>query len=231
MSDSSILRYEFTDIERGLIEAMTKKNVLAASPDEKRNTVQTLLSGTGRNGVDNVISFLETSDYFTAPSSMKYHSNYDGGLVDHSLLVLSTGYRLLEMMKVMNPDIGTRVAADSLILTTLLHDTCKCSFYKAADKWRKDSSGRWESYKGYEIDDRFPIGHGEKSVIMLQKFGLDLNAEEMLAIRWHMGTWDGSSMNDSKTAYLHSIDMSPLLVVVQTADSVSSLTMENIIRR
>ena len=231
MSDSSILRYEFTDTERGLIEAMTKKNVLAASPDEKRNTVRTLLSGTGRNGVNNVISFLETSDYFTAPSSMKYHSNYDGGLVDPALLVLSTGYRLLEMMKVMNPDIGSRVAADSLILTTLLHDICKCSFYKAADKWRKDSSGRWESYKGYEIDDRFPIGHGEKSVIMLQKFGLDLNAEEMLAIRWHMGTWDGSSMNDSKTAYLHSIDMSPLLVVVQTADSVSSLTMENIIRR
>ena len=231
MSDSSILRYEFTDTERGLIEAMTKKNVLAASPDEKRNMVRTLLSGTGRNGVDNVISFLETSDYFTAPSSMKYHCNYDGGLVDHSLLVLSTGYRLLAMMKVMNPDIGSRVAADSLILTTLLHDICKCSFYKAADKWRKDSSGRWESYKGYEIDDRFPIGHGEKSVIMLQKFGLDLNAEEMLAIRWHMGTWDGSSMNDSKTAYLHSIDMSPLLVVVQTADSVSSLTMENIIRR
>ena len=62
MSDSSILRYEFTDTERGLIEAMTKKNVLAASPAEKRNTVRTLLSGTGRNGVDNVISFLETSD-------------------------------------------------------------------------------------------------------------------------------------------------------------------------
>ena len=40
----------------------------------------------------------------------------------------------------------------------------------------------------------FPMGHGEKSVILLLCNGLSLYDDEMLAIRWHMGAW-GINMN------------------------------------
>lgn len=43
----------------------------------------------------------------------------------------------------------------------------------------------------YEIDEKFPCGHGEKSVIILQNF-IHLDAEEIFAIRAHMGGFDTS---------------------------------------
>ena len=78
------------------------------------------------------------------------------------------------------------------------------------------------------IDDTFPIGHGEKSVIMLQNIGLHLSIEEMLAIRYHMGAWDGALLtNDVKYAYNKALDECPLIVLLQNADNTSSLIFEN----
>ena len=43
---------------------------------------------------------------------------------------------------------------------------------------------------------------------MLQNFGLYLNLNEMLAIRYHMGAWDGAMWtNDLKYAYSTAISM------------------------
>ncbi|HHT9153085.1 MAG TPA: outer membrane protein assembly factor BamA [Candidatus Hypogeohydataceae bacterium YC40] len=39
------------------------------------------------------------------------------------------------------------------------------------------------------IEDDFPIGHGEKSVMMVQKY-IDLTPQEAMIIRWHMGSFD-----------------------------------------
>ena len=41
----------------------------------------------------------------------------------------------------------------------------------------------------YITDDEFPIGHGEKSIILIQKF-IELTDEEIYAIRWHMGGFE-----------------------------------------
>ena len=40
-----------------------------------------------RDGADKLLEFLISSDFFTAPASAKYHSAYEGGLLDHSLNV------------------------------------------------------------------------------------------------------------------------------------------------
>ena len=97
-------------------------------------------------------------------------------------------------------------------------------------KYKKDAStnNQWVAYTGYVIDDTFPIGHGEKSVIMLQNIGLRLSIEEMLAIRYHMGAWDGALLtNDVKYAYNKALDECPLIVLLQNADNTSSLIFEN----
>jgi hypothetical protein len=41
----------------------------------------------------------------------------------------------------------------------------------------------------WKVDDQLPMGHGEKSIYMIQKF-MDLTDEEALAIRWHLGAHD-----------------------------------------
>ena len=46
-----------------------------------------LLRSTKREGIENLLNFLEKSDFYTAPASTRFHGNYDGGLLDHSLNV------------------------------------------------------------------------------------------------------------------------------------------------
>ena len=82
---------------------------------------------------------------------------------------------------------------DSCLLYTsvsLLHDVCKANFYKKGTRNVKEN-GQWVTKPVFEIDEKFPCGHGEKSVIILQNF-IHLDAEEIYAIRAHMGGWDTS---------------------------------------
>ena len=46
-----------------------------------------LLRSTNREGIEDLISFLENSDFFTAPASTRFHGNVESGLLAHSLLV------------------------------------------------------------------------------------------------------------------------------------------------
>lgn len=194
---------------------------------QKIELFKNLLMQTNRQGMDKVIEFLIGSDFFIAPSSASYHSNYKGGLLDHSLLVYSTAMKYKNILIEMRPELATVLTDESITIATLLHDVCKCGFYVQKEKWKKNDSGNWESYIGYEIKDSFPIGHGEKSVIMLLTIGLNLTPDEMIAIRFHMGSWDGALLtNDVKYSYQNAMDSCPLMCLLQMADSTSSLLFE-----
>jgi len=43
-----------------------------------------------RNGSRELLNWLETTDFFTAPASTKYHCACEGGLVQHSVSVYHT---------------------------------------------------------------------------------------------------------------------------------------------
>lgn len=194
---------------------------------EKKELFESLLRSTEREGIKNVISFLNNTDFYTAPSSANYHSNYPGGLLDHSLLVYSTAIKYRQGILEMLPELAEKIPEESVIIAALLHDVCKVCFYQQTTKFKKNSQGEWIQYLGYEIKDQFPIGHGEKSVIMLQNFGLKLTPDEMLAIRYHMGSWDGALLtNELKLSYRDAMNICPLMTVIQNADSTSSLLFE-----
>jgi hypothetical protein len=201
---------------------------VSLSQDEKISYFETKLRETNREGIESVIDFLKRTDFYTAPSSTSYHSNYDGGLLDHSILVYTLAMRFREQFIEIKPELADRLSVESITISALLHDICKTCFYKKVLKWRKNvETGQWESYEGYEIDDNFPIGHGEKSVIMLQNFGLKLTPDEMIAIRFHMGSWDGAILtNDLRFSYSTSQNMCPLMTLLQIADNSSSLLLE-----
>lgn len=125
-----------------------------------------LMSFINRSGVQSLLEWLETTDFYTAPASTKYHGAYEGGLVEHSLNVY---HRLVKR--------GLVGSMDTMTITALLHDVCKADFYK-----KKDGGG-------YSVNNRFPIGHGEKSVILIMRH-MQLTDEEITAINWHMGHFD-----------------------------------------
>ena len=187
-----------------------------------------LLRSTGRENVEYVIEDLETYGFFEAPASARNHFNHPGGLVQHSLNVYDAAMMLREGIIKSRPDMEKRLPVDSVILASLLHDVCKANIYRLVSRKRKNEIGMWEEVEEYEVNySQLPIGHGEKSVVMLLRMGLDLEDDEICAIRWHMGPWavDTSSIEQDKS-YRQSILNSPLLPLFHTADTIASQIFE-----
>ena len=78
---------------------------------------------------------------------------------------------------------GEELPTDTITITTLLHDICKANTYKKGQRWRKDANNHWEQYDVYEFGEDEPLGHGEKSVFILQRCGLELTEKEVYMIR------------------------------------------------
>ena len=117
---------------------------------------------------------------------------------------------------------------DSCIIASLLHDVCKSNIYKRTIKKRKNEIGIWEDCEGYKCTYAdFPMGHGEKSVVMLLLSGLELTDAEMLAIRWHMGPWDVAMTSFEATKNLDAARKKyPLCILIQCADGLAAGIME-----
>ena len=140
-----------------------------------------LLRSTNREGIEDLIQFLEKSDFYKAPASTRFHGSFEGGLLEHSMKV----YEILKH-KVKNSVLDLNVSDDTLIIIALLHDICKANFYKVDYRNAKNERGEWEKVPYYTVDDTIPYGHGEKSVMMITEY-MKLTVEEKYCIRWHMG--------------------------------------------
>lgn len=187
------------------------------------------LRGTQREGIENVIKHLERLGFYTAPASTKFHLSVQGGLMQHSWNVYNTALMLREQMIQMKPELEEKLPVESIIIASLLHDACKANIYKEALLNRKNDQGYWEKVPGYEVDySALPLGHGEKSVIMLLALGLKLTRDEMLAIRWHMTAWELAFQSPEQKANLQKArEIAPLCVIIQAADGLSSALLED----
>ena len=185
-----------------------------------------------RNGIDALLEYLKTkTDFFEAPSSTSFHLNEPGGLCRHSLNVFETLLTLYTSLVEPRIEDGTSpfadtVSTESIAVVALFHDVCKANTYRPTERWKKDANGRWMSYPGYEVNDSFPFGHGEKSCVVIHWF-LPLRQEELLAIRWHMGAWgiNLNSFEDTKS-YDVANKQYPLVGIIQCADNIAANIME-----
>ena len=187
-----------------------------------------LLKSTEREGLEDVIADLDELGFFEAPASAGHHLNVAGGLVLHSLNTCKSALAIYEGMQKLEPYLDKEVKRESVIIASLLHDVCKSDIYKRSVKKRKTNLGTWEEAEGYKLTYKnFPMGHGEKSVIMLLCSGLELYDDEMLAIRWHMGAW-GVNMNsyEDQRNYDTARTLYPLVSIVQAADGLAASIME-----
>ena len=139
-----------------------------------------------RDGASNLLDWLISSDFFTAPASTKFHSAYEGGLCEHCLNVFDRYVRLLTMEY--GDDFTSKISMESIAIIALLHDVCKVDFYKV-DYRNVKVDGQWIQVPYYSIEDKLPYGHGEKSVYIVSSF-IKLTREEAMAINWHGGGFD-----------------------------------------
>lgn len=55
--------------------------------EENKKRFLDLVGSIGRDGIKELVEFLEKSDFFTAPASTRFHGSIPGGLAMHSLNV------------------------------------------------------------------------------------------------------------------------------------------------
>jgi hypothetical protein len=78
-----------------------------------------------------------------------------------------------------------KIPQESVVIATLFHDLCKWRTYCP----NITTKGIYSQTKAFEVNDITPLGHGEKSVILLSRY-IRLEPVEELLIRWHMGPYD-----------------------------------------
>lgn len=174
-----------------------------------------------REGSEELLRFLcsESSDFFTAPASTRYHGAEVGGLCRHSLNVYDCLCDQLARPRLRDM-YGIHYDDESVAVAALLHDLCKVNFYRTESRNVK-KNGVWTSVPYYTIDDRLPYGHGEKSVYIISGF-MRLTRDEAFAIRYHMGF---SGTEDNGTVG-KALEMFPLAFALSVADMEAAYFME-----
>jgi hypothetical protein len=151
-----------------------------------------------------------------ASSRKEYHHAIPGGLVDHSLRVLSNALKLVKAF-------GWDVPKDSLIIGCLLHDLGKVGdheqdyYIPQTDGWRVEKMG--EIYK-HNRDMQY-MTVPDRGVWLCQHYGLRLTQPEFMAILLNDGQYA-----DENAPYKMK---EPLLVdIVHIADYISTKQEKNL---
>ena len=187
----------------------------------KERFIEIFKSKIKREGADKLLEYLiSSSDFFTAPASARYHSAYEGGLLDHSLNVYDCLSSYLNSERAR--EFGFEYSEESIAIVSLLHDLCKVGVYKKGFRNVKDEKGVWQRVDTFEFDDQLPYGHGEKSVYIISGY-MRLTREEAFAIRYHMGYSSTEDPRNVSSAF----EMFPLAFALSTADSEATYYIES----
>lgn len=178
-----------------------------------------------RQGIDELLKWLEESDFFEAPASTRYHGCYEGGLVQHCIDVYNALHD--ELAFIYGDNYMAMYDEESIAIVSLFHDLCKVGRYKAGTRNVKDPvTKQWHEEPTYFYNEEaFEMGHGAASVYAVQKF-MPLEDFEAQAIFWHMGAYDISnymSLNGLGSAY----ERNTLAFALHRADMMATYVTDN----
>lgn len=160
------------------------------------------------------LNWIRNTDFYTCPASTIYHDSFEGGLLSHSLTVARNIVELQGISKF------NSVPIESAVMVALVHDWCKIGSYSSYEKnVKNDKTGQWEKQKAYKkLDPPISAGHGVSSCFLANRV-FNLNLEEFLAIRWHMGVFNVADNEINELQ--HANETYPLVMLLQWADHLS----------
>lgn len=195
--------------------------------DKNKEEFKELLLSINRDGIKDLVEYLETTDFYSTPASTKYHNSVEGGLCDHSLNVYHNLLKLIDTF-----GFTGKFSNDSVKLVSLCHDISKTDFYEFYLQNRKiaEPNGHYEwvqvgAYKVREIEQRIIVGDpGFNSVFILNKF-IKLTEPEMVAIT--NCNLNVDSINNMPEYILEIYNRYPLAFLLHLADYASICIDEN----
>lgn len=144
-----------------------------------------------KDAVKSMIKHMEET-YIMSPASGKswYHNAFPGGYVDHVNRVVEYAVKQSRLYKEMGGEVD--FTEEELVFAALFHDLGKMgdgdspNYLPQTDKWRQDKLN--EMYINNPDLDFMLIQ--DRSLFILQKFGIKVSQKEYLAIRCHDGVFD-----------------------------------------
>lgn len=185
--------------------------------DNKRYVVSRLLD-TGRDGMEDLVDYMDEIGFFSAPCSGGNHLCCEFGLVQHTRNVMmaaeNIGYALLGKIRYAE-------IQDSVIIASALHDLGKCGDYgKQMYVPNILKSGKSSEAKPFKRNpDLLPLDHATRSIKLATLF-IDLTEEEEFAIRYHDGLYEPAN-------YAVKGHETPLYIILHFADLWSAKVTEH----
>lgn len=179
-----------------------------------------------RDGIDNLIAWLDTTDIATMPATTKYHGVYAGGFIEHILNVFKRMFETLnaDYPTITNED-GENVATnpytkESIAIVSLLHDLDKVDKYTIQTRNKKNIAGEWVQESYYVVKptfDRLVFGNPAQNTIYIIEQFISLTYEEKLAILHQSGgIYDGDE--NAVFMAMNAFKVSPLAYYLFSAD-------------
>lgn len=183
---------------------------MATDPKDKTyEEIDKLLLGVNREGMEDLVAYLQDIGFYDAPASTRFHGAEEGALAKHSLNVMNCARTLAKAW------MGKKwyeEHQDSITICALLHDLGKCGqFGKPLYVPNVLKKGPSEAQPFKVNPDLMTLPHEVVSVIEVTKF-IDLTPEEQKAIAWHNGLYgcfkyDIQGKEDELYMIIHFADM------------------------
>lgn len=163
------------------------------------DSIKATLRKTGREGVEDLISYMDEAGFFAAPASGGNHMHMAGGLALHSWNVMLTAEKL--GVALLGGE-GYGEIRSSVAIAALLHDLGKCGDYGKPmyvpnmikdgrpTKAEPDQKYKQSEAKPFKRNGALlPIDHATRSIKLATLF-IDLTEDEEYAIRYHDGLYE-----------------------------------------
>ena len=190
---------------------------------EKHLKIVDTYIGDRKDSIKSMINHMEET-YVMAPASGKswYHSAFAGGYVDHVNRVVE--YAVKQSRLYEEIVVSIVYTEEELVFAALFHDLGKLgdgdtpNYIPQTDKWRRDKLSEMYSYNP-DLD--FML-IPDRSLFILQKFGIKVSKNEFLAIRLHDGVFDKANEAYFFSNVESSRQKTSIVSVLHTADFLAS---------
>jgi len=190
---------------------------------EKHLKIVDTYIGDRTDGIKSMLHHMQET-YMMAPASGKtwYHNAFPGGYVDHVNRVVQYAVEQHRLYIKMGGTVD--YSEEQLVFSALFHDLGKIgdgdkpNYIPQTDKWRQDKLSEMYTFNP-DLD--FML-IPDRSLYILQKFGIKVDQKEFLGIRCHDGVFDKANEAYFFSHVESSRQKTALISVLHTADFLAS---------
>ena len=197
----------------------------AINVDVCKEEIRARMLKTGREGVEDLLAYMEEHGFYSAPASSRYHLHVPGGLAQHTVNVLHAADKIAVAL------IGGKNMTDelrnSIGIVCICHDVGKMGDFKKSyytDNILKTTGKRSDSSPYKRNPELYDFGHASTSALICRMF-IDFTPEEQVAVMCHDGYEDPVSAAMLRQIGTDSIP--PLLMILHWADMWAAHVIED----